>query len=230
MTTTKKPVRGLWLFPMIAAALLAVSAWSMLNQRDAHAQMIYNEEVTIYDLQAQVANLTQAQNDAGRAAVALEAGAPVEGLEAAEQRVETDSALISELVKTMYSWGGHDEYVEARKVLMSRFGLPSDSEVLQTLMPEAPVSVDADGQERGYIDAAGLNSSLGSLSVTPTAVRGGQYSYLVLASVFSRSSDGSATAARANVVEVVTDAGEKVISVKGWSAPTAARSAGSASS
>lgn len=228
MSTTKR-ARARWAFPVVAAGLLGVALWGLSDQRAQGSADAYAQQVAIYELQSQVAALAHAQESAGQSAVALDAGAPSSDPEGVAQRLASDRDLMGEVLGTMFTWGGHEEYVAAREALTARFGLPGDSGVLATLMPEAPSSVDSDGNVRGYIDAAGLNSSLGAFTVTPTAVRGGQYSYLVTASILSKSSDGSATASRANVLEVMTETGGKIVSIQGWSAPKAARSSGSAS-
>ncbi len=217
-----KTRRG-WIFPVIAGVVLAASVGSLAYQSSAHEQEHAQHEALHHKLEEQVKTLTARQQDAGALASAVGAGVPSADPELALGRIESDTASIEKLLKMMFVWDSHESYESARQDLVRVYGVPADDALLTTFLAPGPVSEDANGVEYPYIDAAGLSSSLGAFEVTPTGVRGVEYSYLVLVSATSSSTDGSTDATRTSLLEVTTDASGEIISIQASAAPSATR-------
>lgn len=210
-------------FPVLSGLMLVLAAVGLLQQKSDASQALAVQAAEIAQFEQALASQTDQAAVSEETAVALGAGAPSGEVDAALARIDSDADVIGDVLEMMFTWDSHATYEGAREALRGTYGLAADSDVLSKLMPESPVQTDADGKEYPYIDAAGLNSSLGTYDITPTMVRSDQYSYLVMASVQASSSDGSASASRTNVVEITTDGAGQIVSLSSSAAPTAAR-------
>jgi len=194
-------------------------------QSDANTNAASTQGAQIVELESTLGALAQQQDENVVATTALAAGAPSGEVDIALERMAADDEAIGALADTMFTWDSHDTYEAARITLSDEYNLAKDGAVLTGLMPADPVNVDAEGTEYPYIDAAGLNSSLGNYALTVTSVTATTYEYLVKAAVLASSTDGSTTASRVTVLMVTTDEAGNISEVRGWAAPTAARSA-----
>ena len=138
-------------------------------------------------------------------------------------RVTRDERSIFTLLNHTFNWSNTEEYVANRESLQRLYGFRDNSRYLLTFLPEPPVNKDQHGNEYSYIDAAGLNSSLGSVKPRLLSVKGLEYSYLVLADVVSRSADGRNTRSTATTIFVTVDAEGKVVTVTGYTSGKDAR-------
>jgi hypothetical protein len=215
-----------WIFPAIAAGVLVASLGGLAATNAEVSNERAAQEATILELKERVTELSLAEVTAAEQAAALSAGAPSGELASAMERIDADGETIKKLAETVFTWDSTDSYEQAREALMIKFGVAENDRFMTTFLPPAPVSVDANGKEYRYSEAARLNSALGALTVKPTLVHGTKYEYLVNASVQSSSNDGTATASRGVVLKVSTEADGSVVSVEGWASPTPLRSSG----
>lgn len=159
-------------------------------------------------------DIEQAQQDleqAQRTAVDDAAGADLD-------RMNRDNSAISRLLGHVLTWDSHAEYVEGRQVMIDEYGLTGDSSFMQTFMPQAPVNVDSEGNEYPYIDAAGLNSSVGEVDTSLLWVSAGEHRYLVTAEQSSTASVGdfTGTGSRTAVLLVIVDGNGDISEVEGY--------------
>jgi len=213
-----------WLFPTVAAGALASSLVALAVQSDQITEQRAAQDATILELKDRITELSQLRVNAADSALALAAGAPNAELDAALERIAHDEQMIKKLLKVVFTWNSTDTYEQAREQIARVYDLSKDDAFLTTFLPKAPVSVDAEGNKYPYIEAAGLNSSLGAVTVELTLVHGTTYNYLVTAKVHSNSTDGTSMASRVVILQITTDIDGKVTSLNGWSSPTKARS------
>lgn len=164
--------------------------------------------------------------EAGTAASELRDEVAAEASGADVARLAEDRVAIGQLLDAALTWSSHAEYVEARESTMRVGGLAEDSSLMQAFLPPAPVNTDADGNEYPYIDAAGLNSRVGSFHPRLLSVAGTEYSYLVLVNVQSTSTDGNATATRAATVLVTVDDQGALSDVRGYASTSETKRGG----
>lgn len=228
MSTMKQSrLRG-WLFPIVSAGVLAVTAVGLVVTQAQAGAVAEQQQTQMTEMKQRITELSQVRVTAADEAAALAAGAPSAEVGAALDRIAADEEAIGELLKTIFTWDSTASYEKARETLMSKYGLAADSRLLTEFLPPAPVEVDGEGNEYPYIEAVGLNSSLGAFTVKPTHVVGTDYSYVVIASAQTSSTDGSTLASRGVVLEVTTGPDGVFQDVQGWASPSAARSSGSA--
>lgn len=225
MAATRASWKG-WVLPVIAAGLLAASIATLASTNAQIADASAERAETMLALNERIEVLATVRADATESAVALAAGAPSGDLGLVMERLAADEEAIGKLLTVIFAWDSTDSYEVAREHLTRVYGIQPDSAFMATFLPPAPVSVDADGLEYNYIEAARLNSALSAFTVKPILVHGGQYQYLVMASVISKSNDGSSTASRGVVLTLTTSVDGSISDLQGWASPKEARVAG----
>jgi hypothetical protein len=128
-----------------------------------------------------------------------------------DSRVNEDTQLVYDFVRTVVTWSSGEEYTEARESVVRKYALDEGSQFLQVYFPEPVFNTDSSGTRFYVVDTDGLNSSLASVEVLPMGVSGTAYSYMVLANVSANSNNGDATASKASVIYLTVD-GEGVLS------------------
>lgn len=99
-------------------------------------------------------------------------------------RLNRDAPILTDLVKTTFTWDSGESYEQARTGIKDRFGLTEKDPFLTDFMPPSRYSTDADGKRYYYIDAEGMNSSLkGDPSIEVVKVVAGDYQYAVIVTV-----------------------------------------------
>lgn len=108
-------------------------------------------------------------------------------------RMAQDRAIFEDMTTTMLTWDDHESYTAARTALIEDFGMSEDSSFVTSFFPEAPVTVDSEGNEYPYLDVAGLSSSPGELTVDLVGVTGTTYRYVVFVDMESAARIGEST-------------------------------------
>lgn len=203
-------------FPLAAGTLLVltsvVSGITMSGQNSAlDAQRV--ELASIND-----------KTEAARSATSdLEASVSLKGPGVSADRVGTDTKIISDLLDRALDWDSDESYRDARDSTMLTYGLAEDSAFMTSFLPEAPVSVDGEGNKYPYIDAAGLNSQVGGIKVRLLSVAAVKYSYMVLADVQATSSDDLNTSTNVATVFITLDDKGAPTAISGFASTTQPR-------
>ncbi|HEU5223070.1 MAG TPA: hypothetical protein VFU07_05240 [Candidatus Lumbricidophila sp.] len=213
-------------FPIVAGVLALSALGGLTWQQQVSDTAARAQDAQILKLEQSVTDLSKQTTNAASQAVALAAGAPSGEVDAALGRLNTDKSAIETFVKTAFVWKDQASYDAARDSIARVWQLDPNGSFLKTFLPEAPMSTDSTGKKYSYIDAAGLNSSVGSVTVKLTGVQGTEYHYLVMVSVLASSTDGSDTASRASVLEFTSVEAGKFTSIQGWTSPTQSRVSG----
>lgn len=118
----------------------------------------------------------------------------LEALGVTSSRIERDSAVVNALLETAFSWDSGEDYDTARDSVAAHFSVPEDAAFFTEFMPPADFNKDSEGVRYYYIDAIGLNSSLGSgVDIEVVDVKATEYRYAVMADV-DMSADATKTA------------------------------------
>lgn len=205
--------------PVIAGLVLAATAVTGAMTLSGQNAELEQQRVEISDLRAEVAG---AMADAAL----TEQAAAASALGADPHRVREDSKHIMALALDAFSWDSEAAYNDARAGVTRIYDIPEDSGFLTTFLPPAPETRDADGNRYSYIDAAGLNSSVGDVATRLLSVRGINYRYMTLVTVQSSSSDGMETAGNVATVFVTIDGDGAMSDVSGFAATERPRSSG----
>lgn len=206
-------------FPTVAAGILAVTAVTGLA-----ITMPANAELEAQ--KAEIASLTEQLQDASGAAQRAADASVADLLGGQLDRVEKDSAEIEELADAVFTWSSHEEYEAAREKVERVYGLGEGSDLMEAFLPPAPVTTDSLGNEYYYIDASGLNSSVGEVRTRLLGVDGVDYRYMALVTQLSKSADGGATASNTSVILVTVDGDGGLKDVSGFASASQARSSG----
>ena len=150
------------------------------------------------------------------ATASVSAQAAVDGFGGSAQRVADDREILDELAERILNWDSHASYTEAREITMRAYGLSETDDFMLSFLPEAPITHDSQGNEYTYIDAAGLNSHVEKTTVTLLGVDAVDYTYLVLADVKAKSSDGRASASNVASFLVTVDGEGQVVDLSGF--------------
>lgn len=209
MASTKKNA----VFPAVAGALLIVIAL-------VSAVTISNQNASLDAQKAQLSSITHKVDAARSATSKLETMSSLEPEGARASRVSSDTLVIDDLAKRTLSWNSNASYSKARASTMRMYGLSEDSSFMKTFLPPAPVNRDSQGNEYPYIDAAGLNSQVGDVTVKLLSVDTLDYSYMALVDVQSSSSDGLGTAVNVATLFVTIDGDGKVSKLSGYASTT----------
>ena len=139
------------------------------------------------------------------------------------QRINSDTAVIRDFVKTVATWRTGEEYAAARESVIRKYKLKEDSQFLKTYFQEPVFNTDSSGNRIYYVDTQGLNSSLTSMEVVPLGVSGTEYRYMVLADLGSSSNDGKASADKTSVIYLTMDGEGAMTNVSGFASVSGAR-------
>lgn len=196
-------------FPLIGAAVLtAVAITGGVIGANQNA-VLAADQTSLEKIEAKTASIRASADDAAENAALALTGAQSE-------RVDADTEVIEDLAERAMSWDDHASYVEARESTMRAYSLTEDSSFMTSFLPPAPVTLDPQGNEYPYIDAAGLNSHVSGVTVRLLEVDAVAYSYMVLVDVTSSSSDGLGTASNVATMFVTIDGGDLVTSLEGY--------------
>lgn len=202
-----------------AAGLFLIMSVAYVLVSQAHHQSLLEQRRTITALGEELTQVTLADKKEREKVAAEEIGAGPE-------RIQTDREVISKLLNTSLTWESNAEYVAARESMMRSYELSPDSQFMRTFLPRPPISKDSDGNEYPYIDAAELNSWVGSFQPNLVSVKGTEYHYVVLARVNSSSASGQGTATRVATISLTLDGEEKITELAGYAATKPARQSG----
>jgi hypothetical protein len=139
------------------------------------------------------------------------------------QRINSDTAVIRDFVKTMATWRTGEEYAAARDSVIRKYKLKEESQFLKSYFQEPVFNTDSSGNRIYYVDTQGLNSSLASMEVVPLGVSGTEYRYMVLADLGSSSNDGKASADKTSVVYLTLDGEGALTNVSGFASVSGPR-------
>ncbi len=198
-------------FPGVAVAILVATI-------SAGALSSIDQQRTLDKTEAEIVSLTEQIALAEETAVAASTEATLAATGADSNRLASDEEQIADLLEASLKWSDHASYQEAREKVMRVYGLAADSTYMTTFLPEAPVTVDGEGNEYPYIDSVGLNSSLGSLEVRLLGVDGLTYRYMVLAEAKTSSTDNQQRASNTSVVLLSTDETGALLDIRGFAA------------
>lgn len=220
-TTTRK-VRRIILSVFAAGALAALIGTYVSGQSLAAAQheelLAAQQHVTDIETagREQVAESTQLVTEANLRQVGA----------MRPERLTADAEAIHPFLDIALTWSSDLEYSEARETIQRRFGLGPDSQFLTEFMPPSPHSVDGEGNVYYYIDAKGLNSRLGTFSISPVGIDGSLYRYIVIVSASSLSPDGKGSSSLPIIIDITVDADGTFTDVQAQSTNHKPRNAG----
>lgn len=206
-------------FPLVAGAILAVT--SVVS-----GVTVYGQNEAMSAQQARLDDLTTQVQAAHSGTGALEKEVSLQASGANAERVAKDSVAIGELLNRALTWESNDEYTEARKSTMRVYDLAEDSVFMTSFLPAAPVNRDSQGNEYPYIDAAGLNSSVGDFQVKVLSVDAVSYRYMALVDVQAKSSDGLGTSVNVATVFVTVDGSGAMSDISGFASISQPRTSG----
>ncbi|MBT8163352.1 MULTISPECIES: hypothetical protein [Arthrobacter] len=148
-------------------------------------------------LATQQAQITQLTNDSAKQSLQAAAGTArsvQDGLGISPDRVSTDTAIITQLLSTAFTWNSGESYGESREAVKARYDLAEGSRFLTTFMPPAGFNQDKTGRKYYYIDAAGLSSNVGgNVDVDVVEIAGTSYRYAVMADLVISGTPTSST-------------------------------------
>lgn len=110
------------------------------------------------------------------------------------ERVKKDDEVVKNLMKKVFTWKTHKEYIDIRNELMKSYSLSEDSEFMKTFMPNVENEV-IDGENYNQIDVNGYNITFNDLKSYVVSIDESSkvYEYFAIVSVTSKSNnDGSA--------------------------------------
>jgi hypothetical protein len=201
------------MFPILAGALLLVTSIVAGATISGQNATLAAQQSTLEGVQTEVEAAHNATRD-------LNADLSLASLGADTERVSRDSKVIGELAAQALAWDSHATYVEARASTMRLYGLSADSAFMTSFLPESPVNIDAEGNEYPYIDAAGLNSRVGDLTVKVLAVDGVAYKYMALVDVQSESSDQIGVAVNVATIFITINGDGSTAEISGFASTT----------
>lgn len=201
------------IFPLAAGAVLILVAI-------VSGATVAGQNSVLDAQKAELAEVTAAADEARESVEQVQTAATFELSGASEARVADDTEIIEDLAERVLTWDSHASYVEARDSTMRAYGLAEDAPFLQSFLPPAPVSRDAQGNEYPYIDAAKLNSRVGFTTVKLLSVDALEYSYMALVDVESKSSDRLGTASNVATIFVTVHGDGTVHDLAGFASTT----------
>lgn len=148
-------------------------------QKD-HVRMLNEQKQLIENLENEISKINK-ENEEKR----LKALSEVSDLN--EDRYGRDKSLVEDFLKLAFTWDSYDEYMKARRDLMTEYELSSDSDFLKVFMP--PITNKKIG-EKNYnrIDLEGLNMTYDKFIPCLCDISDeGVYSYFTLITIKSSS-------------------------------------------
>lgn len=109
------------------------------------------------------------------------------------ERVKKDDDVVKNLMKKVFTWKTHKEYIDVRNELMKSYSLSEDSEFMKTFMPNVENEV-IDGENYNQIDVNGYNITFNDIKSYVVSIDESSkvYEYFAIVSVTSKSNnDGS---------------------------------------
>lgn len=109
------------------------------------------------------------------------------------ERVKKDDDVVKNLMKKVFTWKTHKEYMDVRNELMKSYSLSEDSEFMKTFMPNVENEV-IDGENYNQIDVNGYNITFNDIKSYVVSIDESSkvYEYFAIVSVTSKSNnDGS---------------------------------------
>lgn len=204
------------IFPLVTAGVLVVAAIIGGTTANQHQQALDEQATKIAKLEAR-ASAARAETKDIQADTSL-----VDGARAG--RVATDTQVISDLADRALSWDSDATYRQARSSTMRIYGLAENSVFMESFLPPAPRNTDSRGNVYPYIDAAGLNSHVGDITVRLLEVDGTAYSYMALVDVRADSSDKKGSAVNVATILATVDSSGKISDVSGYASTSQLRS------
>lgn len=165
--------RNGWVVALAVLLVAAITAtvWASVSQQT----QLRAQETTIEGLEDELDRIEQAD------AEKVDTDA-FEALGVNRARVAEDTDIITALLSTAFTWDSGLGYETARQDVKERYELSEDGAFLSDFMPPSRYNEDAEGQRYYFIDAEGLNSSLGDdPEVEVISVRADSYRYAVVA-------------------------------------------------
>ena len=200
-------------FPVVAGVVLVVvGAISGLT--------IAGQDTALVAQSAKLDSITSKVNIARSKTGDLQTAASLKGPGANAARVAADTKTIGELATRALTWNSDATYRKARESTMRMYALAADSQFVTAFLPTAPVNRDSQGNEYPFIDAAGLNSQVGDVTVKLLSVDAVKYSYMALVDVQAKSSDGIGTAVNVATVFVTIDSDGTITKLTGFASTT----------
>lgn len=207
--------RNGWLVAL--AAVLAVLAAVTATSWAGHGAELEAQRTRIQGLegelqQAQTKNSERVEEDV------------LSALGVSRGRLNRDSPILTDLVKTAFTWDSGESYEQARTEVKDRFGLTEEDPFLTSFMPPSRYSTDADGKRYYYIDAQGMNSAVkGDPSIDVVKVAAGDYRYAVVVTIDvtsdaverNNANKGQYSASRQALLLVTVDSAGHVSDVSG---------------
>lgn len=96
-------------------------------------------------------------------------------------RAEADEANAEALFQTMFNWGDYGSYQEARETLITKYGIPENSDIMTTFFPDAvETEPTKDGSTYNEIDLYQINCSYEKMEPHMTGEAGGVNSYFTI--------------------------------------------------
>ena len=200
-------------FPLVAGAVLVVA--SVIG-----GITVSGQATTLEAQGTKLDSVTSKVNIARSKTGDLQTAASLKGPGANAARVAADSKTIRELATRALTWNSDATYRKARESTMRVYALAADSKFVTAFLPVAPVNRDSQGNEYPFIDAAGLNSQVGDVTVKLLSVDAVKYSYMALVDVQAKSSDGIGTAVNVATVFVTIDSDGTITKLTGFASTT----------
>lgn len=211
MTRTGRGSILRWLMLLLALVLTAgvvAGAVLMSGQAELTQQQQQIEHIEA-DIDADKADAAAHERDELRRSLGVDT-----------ERLARDRRMMEQLVGVAFTWDSGQTYSLAREQLVTEFAIADDSTFLTEFMPPSRFNVDADGRQYHALDATGLSSRVaGPIVMDVVGVRATEYHYVVMVTVEMSIVDvdfgSQPPVTRTALLEVVTDAGQRVLSLKG---------------
>lgn len=107
------------------------------------------------------------------------------------ERVKKDDEVVKNLMKKVFTWKTHKEYIDVRNELMKSYSLSEDSEFMKTFMPNVENEI-IDGENYNQIDVNGYNITFNDIKSYVVSIDESSkvYEYFAIVSVTSKSNNG----------------------------------------
>ena len=107
------------------------------------------------------------------------------------ERVKKDDEVVKNLMKKVFTWKTHKEYIDVRNELMKSYSLSEDSEFMKTFMPNIENEV-INGENYNQIDVNGYNITFNDVKSYVVSIDESSkvYEYFAIVNVTSKSNNG----------------------------------------
>jgi hypothetical protein len=200
---------------LLAGLFVAVAVSYVVVTNAQHTEVVTQEQ-EIADLDEQMQTRLEKAKAEQQAVVDAALGTNA-------QRIDNDTALIRDFVKTVATWKTGEEYAKARESVLRKYQLDESSQFMQVYFQEPIFNTDSSGNRIYYVDTEGLNSSLASMEVKPLGVSGTEYRYMVLADLSSSSNDRKGSANKISAIYLTMDGEGAISEISGFASVSGAR-------